>query len=87
MLVRLNNGMAASVWDFLTCAQMLMYAIAHGGCTDTLNKGSSLLWKLTLEEKSLAAPGTRTRASIAPGFSRSHTPTDFQSDALPTQLC
>ena len=87
MLVRLNNGMAASVWDFLTCAQMLMHAIAHGGCTDTLIKGSSLLWKLTLEEKSLAAPGTRTRASIAPGFSRSHTPTDFQSDALPTQLC
>ena len=29
----------------------------------------SVHWKLTLEEKSLAAPGTRTRVSIAPGFS------------------
>ena len=28
--------MAASVWDFLSYAQMLMYAIAHGGCTDTV---------------------------------------------------
>ena len=31
-----HNGVAASVWDFLTCAQMLMHAITHGGCTDTV---------------------------------------------------
>ena len=29
----------------------------------------SLHWKLTLGEKSLAAAGTRTRISVAPGFS------------------
>ena len=28
-----NNAMAASAWDFLTCARMLMHVIAHGGCT------------------------------------------------------
>ena len=32
----------------------------------------SLHWKLTLGEKSLAAPGTRTRISIAPGVSARH---------------
>ena len=40
----------------LTCTQMLMHAIAHG-VTDTYK---SLHWKLTLGEKSLAAPGNRT---------------------------
>ena len=32
-------------------------------------KHQSLRWKLTLGEKSVAAPETRTRISIAPGFS------------------
>lgn len=42
---------------------MLMHAIAHGSCT-----GESLQWKLTLEGKSLSAPGARTRVGIAPSF-------------------
>ena len=50
-------------WGFLTCAQMLMHAISHGGCTDIV----SLHRELTLGEKSLASRGTRTRVSIAPG--------------------
>ena len=41
-----------------------MHAIAHGGCTDTVRESAL---KLTLGEKSLAAPRTRTRVSIAPG--------------------
>ena len=47
----------------LTCAHMLMHAIAHGSCT-----GESLHWKLTLEGKSLSAPEARTPVGIAPGF-------------------
>ena len=43
-----------------TSAQMLM---------QERTPKESLYWKLTLGEKSLAAPGTRTRVSIAPGFS------------------
>ena len=43
----------------LTCTQMLMHAIAHG-VTDTYK---SLHWKLTLGEKSLAAPGNGTCVS------------------------
>ena len=39
----------------------------------------SLHWKLTLGEKSLAAPGTRTRVSIAPGFSVAR-PTELSPD-------
>ena len=52
---------------FLTCAQMLIHAMAHWGCVDTdctlglCGHCKSLHWKWTLEEKSLAAPGTRTR--------------------------
>ena len=38
-----------------------MHATAHGGCTDTVRQSAL---KLTLGEKSLAAPGTRTRVSI-----------------------
>ena len=33
-----NSAMAASVWGLLTCTQMLMHAIAHGGCTDTVRE-------------------------------------------------
>ena len=47
----------------LTCAQMLMHAIVHGGVR-TLKE--SLHWKLTLGEKSFAAPGNRTCFSGVP---------------------
>ena len=58
---------------YLTCTQMLIYTIKHGGCTDTVRESAL---KVDCEEKrkkkkkkSLAAPGTRTRLSIAPSFS------------------
>ena len=60
-----NNGMAANVWNFKR-AQMLMHAVAHGGCTTNSTR------KLALGEKSLATPATRTCVSIAPGFSVRH---------------
>ena len=41
--------------------------IAHGGCTDTVRESAPEA--MTLGEKSLASPGTRTRIRIAPGFS------------------
>ena len=41
----------------LSCALMLMHAIAHG-CVQTPKK--SLYWKLTLGRKSVAAPGNQT---------------------------
>ena len=44
----------------LSGAQMLMQAIAHGGVR---TPKESLRWKLTLEEKFLAAPGNRTCVS------------------------
>ena len=43
----------------LTCTQMLMHAIAHGG-GDIRTPWESLHWKLTVGEKSPAAPGNRT---------------------------
>ena len=50
------------------CAQMLMPAIAHRGCTDSVResalKGDS--------EKSLAASGTQICINIVPGFSFGH---------------
>ena len=54
---------------FLTCTQMLRHAIAHVGCTDTVRGSALEVETLTLGEKSLAAPGTRTSISIMPGFS------------------
>ena len=45
---------------------ILMHAISHGGCTDT---GRESAPEVDSGKKSLAAPGTRTRANIAPGFS------------------
>ena len=50
---------------------MFIHAIARAGCTDIV-RGSAL--KVHSGRKSLAAPGTQTRVSIA------------QSDALPTEL-
>ena len=63
-----NNGMAASVWDFLTCAQLLMHAIAHGVCTDTVRESALEVYA---GRKILCRtwPGTRARVSIAPGVS------------------
>ena len=43
-----------------TCAQMLMHTTAHGGVQ---TPQESLHWKLTLGEKSLAAPVNRTSLS------------------------
>ena len=47
----------------LMFAQMLMHSTAHRGCTDTVRESA---WKLTLGEKSLAAPGNRTCVSGVP---------------------
>ena len=64
------------VFGFLTCPQMLIHVIVHGGCTDTVRESAleTDSGKKKKEEgkkikKSLAAPGIRTRFSIAPGFS------------------
>ena len=48
---------------------MLMRAIAHGGCADTAKECAL---EADPREKSLAAPGTRTRVSTAPVFSIGH---------------
>ena len=52
-----------------------MRAFAHWGCTDTVRE--SALDVDSGGQKSLAAPGTRTRVSIALAF---------QADALATEL-
>ena len=54
---------------FLTCAQMLMQAIALGGLYG--HRKRVCTGKLTLSGRKIPcrAPGTRTRVSIAPGFS------------------
>ena len=60
-----NNGIATGVRPgFLTYAQMLMHAIAYGRCCQDAVRESALEvdW---LREKSLAAPGTRTRVISA----------------------
>ena len=59
---------------FLTWAQMLMHAIAHGGCMGTVTESalkvdSGIIIIIKYKIKKLAATGTRTRVSIAPGFS------------------
>ena len=46
----------------LTCAQMLMREIAQGGCTDSVRESALL----TLEEKSLVAPGNGTCVNGVP---------------------
>ena len=50
---------------------MLMHVTAHGGCAETVRETALEVnagEKLTPGEKSLAAPGTRTRVSITLGF-------------------
>ena len=44
---------------------MLMHAIVHGGCTDTVRESALAV---DSERKSLATPGTRAHNSIALGF-------------------
>ena len=49
--------------ESITCAPMLLRATAHGG---VWTLWESLHWKLTLGEKSLSAPGSRTCVSSVP---------------------
>ena len=56
-----------------------MHAIAQTPLEAVQTPLDSLHWKMTLGEKSLAAPGTRTQVSIASGFSVRHS-------ATPTKL-
>ena len=60
-------------WGFLTCAQMLMHAIAHGGCTDTVRESTVELG----EKKSLPRRGLEPASKLRPAF---------QSDTLPAEL-
>ena len=50
----------------LTCAQMLVHAIAHGGCTDTVRESAP---EVDSRRKIPCHTGDRARDSIAPGFS------------------
>ena len=58
----IHRTLAWTTW-FLTCTQMLMHAIAHGGVR---TPWESLHWKLTLGEKSLAAQRNRTCVGSVP---------------------
>ena len=53
---------SGSVYDFLMCTQMMTHVNEYGGCTDNIKLSESALKqrKLTLGEKSSAAPGTQT---------------------------
>ena len=61
-----NDGVAARVWDLLTCA----LSVDACDCTRRLygQRKRVCTGNLTLEEKSLAAPGTRNGVNIAPVF-------------------
>ena len=61
-----NNGIrGCQRLGFLTCTQMLMHAIAHGGCADTVRESA-----LKVDSRG-KIPETRTRVSIPPWlFSR-----------------
>ena len=79
--VSINNNVANVFCFFLTRAQMLMHAIAHWGCADTVRESA-----LTADSgrKSLFSPRTRTRVSIAPGFSPSRT--IYHGNSCPSRL-
>ena len=82
---------------------MLMHAISHEGCTEIVRESAlevdSGREKKKKKKKKIAAAGTRTRVSIAPGFSVGPVPNkqhhfcgreatwswSFQSDAVPTE--
>ena len=65
---------------------MLMHAIAHGGCKNTVRedvlKADSGRKRKKMKKKCLAAPGTRTGVSISPGFSVG-CPTSWAIPAVP----
>ena len=64
VVVRLYSAhTAASVCDFLTCAEMLMHAIAHMGCANTVRE--SALKGDSLGEKNLSQRGSRTLRNCA----------------------
>ena len=48
---------------------MLMHAIADGSCMDAVRECTNNSNKLKKKERKKDAPGTRTRVSVAPGFS------------------
>ena len=53
-------------WGFLTCAQMLMHVITHGGCTETVRESAL---EAVSGRKIACRSGTRTCVSVACGFS------------------
>ena len=50
----------------LTCAQMLLHVITHGGCTETVRESAL---QAVSGRKMASRTGTRTRVSVACGFS------------------
>ena len=66
MFWELEFGIKAAGLGFCVCAQVLVHATAHGGCTDTVSESALVL---DSGEKYFAAPGTQTRVNITPGFS------------------
>ena len=70
-----EQGYGCRCLGFLTCAQMLMHAIAHRGCTDTVRASA-------LDADSGRKIPCRTRDSNLCQYCIWL----FQSDALPTEL-
>ena len=66
-----NNGVCCMCWGFVTCAHMLMHAIACRGCTDTAR------------ESALKVDSGR---KIPCRTGDSNPRLTFQSDTLPTEL-
>ena len=62
---------------------MSMKGTAHAGCTDTVRESALKVDSGTKKTKTeIAAPGTRTRVSIAPDFSVARSTTDGAISAL-----
>ena len=59
------SSVQTMVYGFLTCAQMLMHAIVHGGCTDTVRES---VLEVDWEKNPLLRMRLETRVSTAPGF-------------------
>ena len=58
---------------YLTCAHMLMHAVAYRGCANTVRKSAM---KADQDGKSLVAQGSRTRVGFAHGISVRHSSGD-----------
>ena len=72
--------MAASVWDFQSAhSALLMHAIAHGGCTDTVRESAPEVdsRRRKKKEKNLPHRGLEHRSVFR---------LDFQSGALAAEL-